>query len=80
MHALDEGGAAYPQESTEDGGENMAKIEMKLTLEELSTLNEALRFANPFPAGRRKRVFDKVRSDIRMELALAVEEEEANGR
>lgn len=58
----------------------MTKVELELTLEELSTLNEALRFANPFPAGRRKRVFDKVRGDIRMELALAVEEEDANGR
>ena len=51
-----------------------------MTLEELSTLNEALRFANPFPAGRRKKVYEKVRSDIRTELAVAIEEEEANGR
>lgn len=58
----------------------MSKIEIRLTLEELSTLNEALRFANPFPAGRRKKVFEKLRGDIRTELAVAVEEEEANGR
>ena len=58
----------------------MGKIKIQLTLEELSTLNEALRFANPFPAGRRKKVYEKVRSDIRTELAVAVEEEEADGR
>lgn len=58
----------------------MGKISIQLTLEELSTLNDALRFANPFPAGRRKKVYEKVRSDIRTELAVAVEEEEANGR
>ena len=58
----------------------MYKVKLELTPEEIGTLNEALRFANPFPAGRRKRVFEKVRSDIRMALALAVEEEEANGR
>ena len=58
----------------------MKKVNIELTLEELSTLNEALRFANPFPAGRRKKVYEKVRSDIRTELAVAVEEEEANGR
>lgn len=58
----------------------MGKVSIQLTLEELSTLNEALRFANPFPAGRRKKVYEKVRSDIRTELAVAVEEEEANGR
>ena len=58
----------------------MSKIEIRLTLEELSTLNEALRFANPFPAGRRKKVFEKLRGDIRTELAVAIEEEDANGR
>ena len=58
----------------------MSKIEIRLTLEELSTLNEALRFANPFPAGRRNKVFNKVRDDLRVELALAIEKEEADGR
>ena len=56
----------------------MGKIKLQLTLEELSTLNEALRYANPFPAGRRKRVFEKVRGDIRAELAVAIEEDRAD--
>lgn len=57
----------------------MKKINIRLTLEELSTLNEAIRFAAPFPVGRRKKVFEKVRSDIRAELALAIEEEQGDG-
>lgn len=57
----------------------MSKVKLALTLEELSTLNEALRFADPFPAGRRKRVFEKVRSDIRTELAVAIEEDRVDG-
>lgn len=56
----------------------MSKVKLTLTLEELSTLNEALRYANPFPAGRRKKVFEKVRSDIRTELAVAIEEDRAD--
>lgn len=58
----------------------MGKIRIALTLEELSTLNEALRYTNPFPAGRRQKVFNKLRGDIRLELAAAVEKEEADGR
>lgn len=57
----------------------MKKVNLKLTLEELSALNEAIRFAAPFPAGRRRKVFEKVRSDIRTELALAIEEEQGDG-
>lgn len=56
----------------------MSKVKLTLTLEELSTLNEALRYANPFPAGRRKKVFEKVRSNIRTELAVAIEEDRAD--
>lgn len=56
----------------------MGKIKIQLTLEELSTLNEALRFAAPFPAGRRKKVFEKVRGDIHAELAVAIEEDRAD--
>ena len=56
----------------------MGKIKLQLTLEELSALNEALRFANPFPVGRRKKVYEKVRSDIRAELAVAIEEDRAD--
>lgn len=58
----------------------MGKIKIQLTLEELSTLNEALRFASPFPAGRRRKVFEKVRGDIRTELAVAIEEDRADGK
>ena len=58
----------------------MSKVAIEMTLEELSTLSDALRFTNPFPAGRRKKVFNKVRDDLRVELALAIEKEEADGR
>lgn len=57
----------------------MKKVNLKLTLEELSTLNEAIRFAAPFPAGRRKRTFEALRQKIREELALAIEEEQGDG-
>lgn len=58
----------------------MSKVELTMTLEELSTLNEALRFASPFPAGRRQKTFARLRSRIREELAVAIEEEErSNG-
>lgn len=55
----------------------MEKIKIQLTLEELSTLNEALRYANPIMSKRRQRIFDRLRSNIRLELALAVEREES---
>lgn len=58
----------------------MAKVNLKLTLEELSTLNEAIRFAAPFPVGRRKRTFEALRQKIREELAEAIEEEQGDGK
>lgn len=57
----------------------MKKVKLMLTLEELSTLNEAIRFAAPFPVGRRKRVFEALRQRIREELAEAIEEEQGDG-
>lgn len=57
----------------------MKKISIQLTLEELSTLNDALRYTHPFPAGRRRRVYEKLRQDIRTELAVAVEEDRSDG-
>ena len=57
----------------------MKKVNLKMTLEELSTLNEAIRFAAPFPVGRRKRTFEALRQKIREELALAIEEEQGDG-
>ena len=43
----------------------MKKISIQLTLEELSTLNDALRYTHPFAAGRRRRVYEKLRQGLR---------------
>ena len=57
----------------------MKTITLRLTLEEMSVLNETLKNMDPFPQGRRRRILGKLRDDIRMELALAIEEDEVDG-
>ena len=57
----------------------MKTITLRLTLEEMSVLNEALKNMDPFPQGRRRRILGKLRADIRTELALAIEEDEMDG-
>lgn len=58
----------------------MHEIEIKVTREELAMLLEAVCFLMPIKRGPRLARLQKLKTKLAHELAMVVEQEEANGR
>lgn len=58
----------------------MYEIAIKVTREELAMLEEAVCFLMPIKRGARLTRLLKLRTKIAQELAMAIEQEEADGR
>lgn len=58
----------------------MNEYEIKVTREELAMLEEALSFLMPIKRGPRLTRLLKLRTKIAQEMAMAIEQEEADGR